>query len=126
MELLDKVTIIEEEEDNNNEPPSPHEEQTVECWESEGDYKENDYSNFEDDYYYDEDDAWEMWLADARLRAKTDPNAWPPLIVPQSRSELLSVLYRPHYSPKAAELLSMSPASSYSSSESSSFAIVSE
>ena len=39
-----------------------------------------------------EDDAWEIWLAEAKRKAVEDPNSWPPLSVPQTRAELLSIL----------------------------------
>jgi hypothetical protein len=39
-----------------------------------------------------EDDAWEIWLAQAKKRALEEPNSWPPLLVPQTRAELLFIL----------------------------------
>jgi len=38
-----------------------------------------------------EDNAWDIWLARTKLLAVQDPNSWPPLFVPQTRSDLLSI-----------------------------------
>lgn len=89
-------------EEENNEPPPPPDQSDDDRWdpnESEG-----------DDDYYEEDDpnledtAWEIFMAEARLRAKDDKNTWPPLFVPQTRTELLSILLRPH-SPEMMEFI---------------------
>ena len=65
----------------------------------------------DDDYYCEEESyanleniAWEIFLAEARLRAKDDKNTWPPLFVPQTQTELLSILLRPH-SPEIMEFI---------------------
>jgi hypothetical protein len=61
-------------------------------------WQEADWGNWEaNDEYWDqtetpEDDAWEIWLAQAKGRALEEPNSWPPLLVPQTRAELLSIL----------------------------------
>jgi hypothetical protein len=38
-----------------------------------------------------EDDAWDIWLTRTKLLAVQDPNSWPPLFVPLTRSDLLSI-----------------------------------
>lgn len=54
--------------------------------------------------YTEEDDptpeetAWRIWYAEALQKKSEDPNSWPPVFVPQTRFELLSILRRPQNS----------------------------
>jgi hypothetical protein len=68
-------------------------------WQEAGwDWQEAGWENWEakdenwDQTETPEDDAWNIWLAQAKRRTLDEPNSWPPLLVPQTRAELLCIL----------------------------------